>query len=327
MIFRFAQAWALALLVIPFIPYVWGRWVRPRTATMLYSDVRLLPQARGYRVRLAKMLPYVRVIAWVLLVIALAQPQIGRGVEVVRGSGIDIAFVVDGSSSMNTEIAPSVTRIEAAKAVIADFVGRREHDRLGLVMFAGDAYHQTPLTLDDRLFLDMLNIVKATETGRADDGTAIGLGIASAINMLRKGNSPSQVIILLTDGDNNAGLDPITAGKIAQLLGVRVYVVGVSERVLTHDMMLGEDGLILRNNVNVALMRRVANMTGGAYFQAEDVDGLEAIYQQIDRLERGEVDRVRFHQWQDHAYGFIGVALLLLVIEFLLRETVFRTLP
>jgi Ca-activated chloride channel family protein len=329
MIFRFAQVWALALLIVPFIPYVWRRWVSPQTATMLYSDVRLFPQqANGYRVRIAKRLPYVRVMVWVLLVIALAQPQTGQSVEVVKGHGIDIAVVVDGSSSMNIEIAPNVTRLDAAKAVIADFVMRRDADRLGLVMFASDAYHQIPLTLDYATFLTMLETVQAVDgQNPSDDGTAIGLGIASAVNMLRKGDALSKVIVLLTDGDNNLGLSPITAGQIGALFGIRVYVVGLSDRDLTHDMIWGADNVIWRNNINVALMRQVASVTGGAYFQADDVDGLQAVYQQIDRLERGEVERVLFYQWQDHAYGFIGVALLFLMVEFVLRETIFRTLP
>lgn len=328
MIFRFAQTWVLLLWIMPFLPLIWRRWRHPQSATLLYSDVRLLPRQSSYRVRLIKTLPVIRTIAWCLLVIALAQPQTGQSVEVIKGSGIDIAIVLDGSSSMNTEIAPATTRIEAAKNVITDFVMRRDHERVGLVMFAREAYHQIPLTLDYPIFFNILDTVQAIPPSNPDDdGTAIGAGIASAVNMLRESDVPSKVIVLLTDGDNNAGLNPITAGEIAGLFDIRVYVVGLSDQGLSRDMMMDNEGLILRNNVNVALMRRVANLTGGAYFQAEDMAGLQAVYQQIDQLERGEIERVMFNQWQDQAYGVIGVALFFLAVEFLLREIILRTLP
>lgn len=327
MIFRFVQSWALVLLIVPFIPYVWHRWLNVQNVSLLYSDVRLFPtQAKSYRVRLAGILPYLRILAWLLLVIALAQPQTGKSVEVVRGSGIDIAIVLDGSSSMDQQIAPAVTRLDSVKDVIADFVMRRHYDRLGLVVFAREAYHQVPLTLDYPAFLTLLDAVQTTQD-KNDDGTAIGLGIASAVNMLRKGTSTSKLIILLTDGHHSTGLSPITAAEIAQLFEVRVYVVGVSGDDITHDLSTDVDSLIIRNNINVALMQRVANMTGGTYFQAEDVEGLHAIYEQIDLMEQNEIDRVTFHEWQDQAYGLIGVALLFLAVEFFLRETIFRTLP
>jgi Ca-activated chloride channel family protein len=328
MIFRFVQAWVLLLLIVPFIPPIWKRWRYPQTATLLYSDVRLLPRhSAGYRVRVIKILPYMRVVAWCLLVIALAQPQTGRSVEVIKGSGIDIAIVLDGSSSMNTEIASNTTRMDAAKSVIANFVMGRDNDRLGLVIFAQHSYPQVPLTLDYPAFLTLLDTIQATPYGSPDEGTAIGLGIASAVNMLQKSDSLSKVIVLLTDGDNNAGLNPITAAEIAQFFDIRVYVVGVSDQLLSHDMMIDNNSLILRNNVNVALIKRVANLTGGAYFQADDVVGLQDVYQKIDRMEKNEVERVLFTQWKDQAYGLIGVALLFLVVEFLLREIIFRTLP
>lgn len=336
--FRFAHPWVLTLLVVAAFMVV--RWLlslrhQPSGVALRYSDTRLvggLPV--GWRVRLRLLPDALALLAWVLLVIALARPQSGQAREVLRGQGIDIVLALDISGSMAALDFQPLNRLENAKIVIDEFIEGRSFDRIGLVVFARGAFHQSPLTLDYPVLRQLLgevrlvtDIVDAEGRPLLPDGTAIGLGIASAATMLRNSDAPSRVIILLTDGDNNAALDPLTAAEAAAALGIRVYTIGMG----TFGMVpfpSPDGGIVLfESDFNEDVLQQIAQIGGGQYYHAEDIIRLREIYDEIDRLERSRVERQVFVPWQDQAWGLMSTALLLLLTERVLRRTLFQTIP
>jgi Ca-activated chloride channel family protein len=336
--FRFVHAWALVLLLGAVI---WLGWryrrdgLRGSPLTLLYSDIRLMSGLPvGWRVRLRRLPDVLKGIVWVLLVLALARPQIGNARELLRGEGIDIVLALDISGSMAALDFQPGTRLDAAKRVIMDFIAGRQFDRIGLVVFARSAYQQAPLTLDYDVLSRLLEqvrivneIVDASGQPVLLDGTAIGLGVASAGTMLRDSSAPSKVIVLLTDGDNNAALDPLTAADAVGALGVRVYTIGMgtSGQVPIPD----NSGNIVytESDLDEPTLQEIASRSGGLYFRAEDPAGLQSIYDSIDRLERARVERQVFIPWQDVAWPLIIGGLILLLIERLLRDTLLQTIP
>ncbi len=315
--FRFAHPAALLILLLPVLVMITARRRNREiiAPVMRYSDVRLVSGLFStWRVRLRRIPDLLRLVAWVLLVIALARPQIGDAQEIIRGRGVDIVLALDISSSMATPDFSPENRLEAAKTVIADFIQGRRFDRIGLVVFARDAYHIVPPTLDyDVLLQALTDIQLITELGR-EDGTAIGLGIASAANMLREGDAISRVIVLLTDGANNAGpVAPVTIAEAVTALKIRVYTVG-----------MGRPG---STELNEATLEEIAQITNGQYFRAVDLTGLQQIYERIDMLERSDVSQQIFVRWQDQAAGWLIGGLALLLIERLLRHTLFQAVP
>lgn len=340
--FRFAHPWALPLLLIGALFLVWW-YLRQRNKTgsiwlppaMRYSDVRLvttLPE--GWRVRLRWLPDILAVLAWAFLVIALARPQNGQVREVLRGQGIDIVLALDISGSMAALDFEPDNRLAAARTVIGEFIQGREFDRIGLVVFARNAFHQSPLTLDYTVLTDLLGKVRlVTDIKDAEgnalllDGTAIGLGIASAATMLRDSAAPSKVIIALTDGDNNAALDPITAAQAASALGIRVYSIGMGKTGLVPVPDQSGEIVMVESDLNEAALLEIAESADGLYFRAEDTEGLRQIYDEIDRLERSRVERQVFVPWRDQAVGWMAAAFVLLLVERLLRRTVFQGIP
>lgn len=331
MIFRFAHPLALLILLLPIVLLVLeriGKW-RVAPAVMVYSDVRLFDSlSSSWRVRLRRMPDVLRLIAWVLLVIALARPQSGRTQEVVRGQGIDIALALDISGSMAALDFDPQNRLEAAKSVIGDFIAGRDFDRIGLVVFARDAFHQSPPTLDYDVLLKLLDEVQLAPDLRLDDGTAIGMGLASAANMLRSSTAPSRIIILLTDGANNAGaIDPLTAAQSVAALGMRVYTIGMGKTGLVPILDSQGNSRLIESDLDEDTLRGIAEMTNGAYFRAVDLVDLQRIYDQIDVLERSEVERQEFVRWNEQGFVWLVSGFVLLVMERLLRHTVFQTAP
>lgn len=328
-IFRFAHPFALLILVLPVIFLILSRLRRSTPPAMLYSDVRLfdgLPQ--GWRIRLRGAPDVLRLAAWVLMVVALARPQSGRTQEVIRGQGIDIALALDISGSMAALDFDPQNRLEAAKSVIGDFIAGREYDRIGLVVFARDAFHQSPPTLDYNVLLRLLDEVQLAPDLLLDDGTAIGLGLASAANMLRASTAPSRIIILLTDGANNAGaIDPLTAAQSIAALGMRVYTIGMGKTGLVPIIDDLGNSRLIESDLDEDTLRGIAETTQGAYFRAVDLVDLQRIYDQIDVLERSEVERQLFVRWQEQGFAWLAASLMLLVIERLLRHTVLQAIP
>jgi Ca-activated chloride channel homolog len=336
--FRFAHPFVLPLLLL-MLGWLGYRYIRTRfrddVPTLLYSDTRLmegLPQS--LKVRLRHLPDVLRLLAWVLLLVALARPQTGNARELLRGQGVDIVLALDISGSMAALDFEPGTRLDAAKTVIAEFITGREFDRIGLVVFARNAFHQSPLTLDYDVLRELLNEVKiVNEIVDANglplllDGTAIGLGMASAGTMLRDSTALEKVIVLLTDGDNNAAIDPVTAAEAMAALGIRVYTIGMGK---TGQIPIADETgniIYIESDLDEETLNTIATLTGGLYFRAEDTQGLEQIYDEINRLERSRVERQVFIPWQDQAWTVMWAALVLLIVERVLRWTVLQAVP
>jgi Ca-activated chloride channel family protein len=268
-----------------------------------------------------------RLLALALLVVALARPQSGSAREVILGEGVDIAIVLDISGSMAAlDFEPD--RLGASKRVILDFIEGREYDRIGLVIFATEAFSQVPPTLDYNVLKRVLDDTHVSWNIGLDSGTAIGLGLANGANMLRDSEAKSRVIVLLTDGANNSGqIDPMTASEIAKALDIRVYTIGAAKP--GPAALPFPDGHIeyRDSEIDEQTLRQIADMTGGLYFRAEDDQGLQEIYDTIDELERSQVEVRTFTRYTELAVWLIVPAGLLLALEMLLRRTIFRTIP
>ena len=330
--FRFAQPlWLVALLLIPALALTAGR--RREPAVLHYSNLRLLQGLPGsVRLRLRWIPSALRLAALTLLVLAIARPQTGRASHVVRGKGVDIVMALDISGSMGALDFEPTNRLEAAKQVIHGFIGQRRYDRIGLVVFAREAFSQCPPTIDYAqlgLLLDAIDL--APELG-LEDGTAIGLGIAQAATMLQESEALSRVIVLLTDGVNNAGpIDPLTAAQAAAALGIRVYTVGAARPgqvlVPVDDPTLGPTTQWIESEIDEEVLRQIASTADGLYFRAEDTPGLRRIYDQINELEKSDIEVQVFTRYRDLAGWFLLPALALTFVELVLRQTVFRSLP
>ena len=324
MIGRLAQP---LVAVIPILVVAWW-WLRQRKAqpsptALHFSDTRLfagLPVS--WKVRFNALPDILRWAAWGCLVIALARPQTGQSQQIIHGQGIEIVLALDISGSMEaTDFAPQ-NRLEAAKAVIGDFIQRREFDQIGLVVFAHDSFQLVPPTLDYSVLRNALSNIQLATTQGIADGTAIGLGIASAGNMLRSGTVASKVIILLTDGANNAGdIGPMTAAEAVAALGMRVYTIGMVQHTSPTSANVQED------NVDESTLKSVASITNGRYYAASNETDLESIYSQINTLERSDIEKQIFVRWQEQFQWFAAIGLLLLVIEQVLRQTVLQVIP
>ncbi len=327
---HFASPWLLLLLALPIIlallPWFAGRYTRP--ATLQYSDLRLTNRlSPSLRQRGIFILPGLRFLALALLIVALARPQSGSEREIISGEGIDIAVVLDISGSMaSLDFEPN--RLGAAKRVILDFIRERKYDRIGLVIFASEAFSQVPPTLDYKVLERVLDETQVSWDIRLDSGTAIGLGLANGANMLRDSDADSRVIVLLTDGANNSGqIDPLTAAEVAKALDIRVYTIGAA-RPGPAALPFPDGHIEYRDSeIDEENLQNIADITGGLYFRAEDASGLREIYDTINQLERSQVEVRTFTRYTELAQWWILPAALLLVIELLFRRTLFRTIP
>jgi len=326
--FRFEDP--LVLLLLLALPALF--WFRSRSyerPAIRYSAVTDARAANPGVSRIASNLPRaLRALAFTAFVVALARPQTGITNETVRTEGIDIIMVLDVSTSMLAEdLEPN--RLEAAKAVGADFVGGRVNDRIGLVAFAGQAFTQAPLTFDYSVVQSLLGEL---ETGMIEDGTAVGMGLATAVKRLQASPAESKVVVLLTDGRSNRGeIGPVTAAQMAQALGVRVYTIGAGSqgtaRVPIADPRGGTRYAQMQVDIDEASLQEIAELTGGRYFRATDTESLAAIYAEIDELERTEVEIANFTQFGEEFPLPLAIGFGLLALEFLLRHTVLRRLP
>ncbi len=273
--------------------------------------------------------PFVlRCAAVAMLVVALARPRSSEHNSRTNTEGIDIMLAIDVSGSMLArDFRPD--RITAAKEVAGTFIADRYGDRIGLVAFAGEAYTQSPLTTDQGTLQTLLSRIRS---GLVEDGTAIGNGLATAVNRLRESDAKSKVIILLTDGENNAGqIAPVTAAEIAKAQGIRVYTIGVGTHGKAPYPYLDMFGNITYQMADVKIdektLREIARTTGGEYFRATDKAKLEAIYNQINQLEKSKVEISEFTVYHEEYLGWALAGLLLLLAEFLLSNLVLKKLP
>jgi Ca-activated chloride channel family protein len=264
-----------------------------------------------------------------LAILALARPQFVQGRETISGEGVEIALALDISGSMaSLDFEPS-NRLDASKRVIGDFVAERQYDKLGLVVFASEAFNQSPLTLDHNMLNRSLDQIElATDLG-IEDGTAIGLGIANAANMLANSDAESKVVILLTDGVNNSGqIDPLSAAEAAKALGIKVYTIGAARPGQVPVPVQGTSQIVYQEStLDEGTLMQVADITGGMYFRAEDTSGLREIYNEINAMEKSTVEVQVFNHYTELAVIFLVPAVLIILLEILLRNTIFRTNP
>lgn len=265
-----------------------------------------------------------RSLALIALVIAIARPQSALSWENSTTEGIDIIISMDISGSMLSEdLKPN--RLEAGKAIAINFIKDRPSDRIGLVVFSGESFTQCPLTIDHDVLVNLFEDVK---NGMIADGTAIGMGLATAVNRLKDSEAKSKVVILLTDGSNTTGsIPPITAAEIAKQMGVRVYTVGVGTKgyaPMPVQTPIGVQYQQVPVTIDEPTLTKIAKLTGGQYFRATNNEKLKTIYQQIDKLEKAKIAVTQYHKKTERFLPFVLIALLLLLLEFTLRNTLFK---
>ncbi|NUM77159.1 VWA domain-containing protein [candidate division KSB1 bacterium] len=318
------------LLLLPLLVWWYWRTYRRRTATLRYSNLDLLktlPRRSNYSAR--HLLFALRLLALGLIIVTLARPQSGQTEEEVTTEGIDIVLTLDISSSMLAEDFKPKNRIEAAKQVAQQFIEGRKSDRIGMVVFAARSFTQCPLTLDYGI---LINFLKKVDVGLVDDGTAIGLGMATAVDRLRNSKAKSKVVILLTDGVNNAGeIDPLTAGRVAQAFNIRFYTIGVGTRgqalYPVQDPIFGKRYVPMPVEIDEASLTRIAEMTKGKYFRATDRQSLEKVFAEIDQLEKTKIEVKQFTRYKELFVSWLAVALGLVFVEIVLANTKFRKIP
>lgn len=331
MIFRFASPWIL-LAAVPVLAACWYLARRRRR-----GDARLVLPGAGDRLRLGRsawvrierILPWVRAVALLLVVLALARPQAGATQETVSSLGVDIVIALDVSHSMMAEDFQPLNRLAVAKNTVSGFVEGRSSDRIGLVVFASLASTRCPLTLDHMMLQDLLD--KVEFAAEDETGTAIGMGLATAVNRLRDSDARSRVVVLLTDGRNNQGeIGPEAAAKAAAATGVRVYTIGVGtdgEVPITVRTPYGVRRVHQRFDLDEDLLQRLADETDGRYFRATDPEALRATFETIDGLEKSEIEsHVRIH-YAELFPRFLLPAALLLLLEWGLGVTRLRRIP
>ncbi|UCC43218.1 MAG: VWA domain-containing protein [Candidatus Zixiibacteriota bacterium] len=311
---------------------IWFHTVRRRakSATIKYSDIRIVNRAaRSNRQRYRFVLTLLRLAAVALFILAFARPRSGTEITEVTSEGVDIMVALDVSSSMQAEDFKPHNRLYVAKEELKKFVGKRINDRIGLVVFARHSFTQCPLTVDYDV---LLNFVDQVDFGMIDDGTAIGMAIANGVNRLRESEAKSKIMVLLTDGDNNAGeIDPVTAANLAKAMDIKIYTIGAGKTGnVMHpyqDPIFGKRYVYQPTRIDEATLRAIAEKTGGKYFRARSGEELEEIYSIIDEMEKTEIQIAAHMQYRELFHYFTYAGLVLLVLELILANSVFRKLP
>lgn len=316
------------LLIIPIAILIWYilkyKFV---SSTILFSDTHSISKTITLKQRL-RHLPYLlKIIATALLIIAIARPQSTANWEESTTEGIDIVLAMDISGSMLArDLKPD--RLEASKDVAMDFISKRKNDRVGLVIFAGESFTQCPLTTDHNV---LLNLFKDVKSGMVEDGTAIGMGLATAVNRLKDSKAISKVIILLTDGVNNSGMvPPLTAAEIAQKFGIRVYTIGVGTEGFAPYPFQTPFGIQYQDvevKIDEKSLQDIAILTDGKYFRATNNNSLKEIYKDIDALEKSKIEVTEFHKRSEEFLPFALWAIGLLFLGFILQITYLKQIP
>ncbi|MGH7940989.1 MAG: VWA domain-containing protein [Limisphaerales bacterium] len=321
----FAHPYYLALLaLLPLLAWLKGK--RGAPPAFLYSSLNLVEGLTGVRrSRSGRLLAALRWLALAAFIVALAQPRLTKSTTQVKASGIDIAVALDLSGSMNTRDytvdGQGVSRFDIAKSVLKKFVAERPDDRIGLVVFAAQAFIAAPMTLDHDYLLDN---IERLEIGTINsDATAIGDGITTALNRLRNIKAKSKIIVLMTDGANNSGrIDPITAADAAQALGVKIYTIGLGNREIVERMGL-PSGFLPDEDT----LRQISKITGGQFYRGDNSQKLRKIYDEINKMEKTEAVVNKYTQFREFFPWLLGGGMGLLALEIVLAQTVFRRLP
>jgi len=332
----FAHPWFLLLLLLLPI-FAWLKGKRGQQSAFLYSSVQLVrPVANISQWSPGRVLLALRWLVLAVLIIGLARPQLSRSETTIHASGVDIVVALDLSGSMAAEDdgfklrGQQVNRVTIAKDVLQKFIQKRPNDRIGLVAFGRDAYIAAPLTLDHDFLLQ--NLERLNLDAIDGSATAIGSALATGVNRLRELQSKSKIVILMTDGQNNAGkVPPLTAAEAAQTLGVKIYTIGVGNRgparIPTTDVFGRKVYGTIQADIDEESLLAIAKKTGGKYYRADNTAALQKIYDEIDKLETTEVETKKYVQIEELLSWAICPALALLVLEILLGNTVWRKLP
>jgi Ca-activated chloride channel family protein len=319
--------WLFLLLPIAIAWLFWKR--KEQTATLKISSVRGFKATNSILPKLKPYLNVLRLLALSSLIIALARPRtVDISNQTKTTKGIDIVMAIDLSSSMLArDLKPN--RMEALKKVAYNFVENRLNDRIGIVVYAGEAYTKTPVTSDKAIVQEAINDIKFDNV--LQDGTGIGMGLTTAVNRLKESKAKSKIIILLTDGVNNSGfIEPETASEIAKEYGIKVYTIGIGTNGMAEfPYAYGPNGGFLYKmlpvEIDQELMKTIAKNTGGKYFRANSNSKLESIYNEINKLETTEIQELKYYDYDEKYRPFVWIAGILLLIEILLRNTIFRS--
>ncbi len=325
----FAYPWAFSLfLLLPLMIYWYFTRYSKQQATITVSTVSLIKKTSSWKQTFRHAMLVLRLLALSCLIIALARPQTRNDEELKMGEGIDIILCLDVSGSMSAQdLLPN--RLEASKAVAAEFVDRRPTDRIGVVIFSGESFTLVPLTTDKHILKSQIYSI---QRGLLEDGTAIGDGLGVSVDRLKSSPAKSKIIILLTDGENQGGLiDPLTGKDLAKAHKIRVYSIGVgTEGYAPVPSSDGRGGVVVRQqkvNIDEKLMRLIAEETGGLYFRARDNESLKNIYGEIDKLEKSKIEITTLKRFTERFFPFALAAAALLLLEIILRYTLFRKFP
>jgi Ca-activated chloride channel family protein len=322
----------LLILLIPYI--LWYFLYRKKSEpTLLLSDTHAYKYAKkSWRMRLMNMPFILRIVTFVMIILILARPQTHNAWGEKSVEGIDIMLAMDVSTSMLAEdLKPN--RMEAAKNVAAEFISSRPDDNIGLTIFAGEAFTQCPMTVDHTSLLNLLKDVRTDIAARGliQDGTAVGMGLTSAVSRLKSSKAKSKIVILLTDGSNNMGdISPLTAAEIAKSMGIRVYTIGVgTNKNAPYPMSVGGTVQYITMPVEIdeQTLNEIASKTDGQYYRATNTSELKQIYRDIDKLEKTRLDVKKFSKKYEAFQPFAIAAILSLLLEILLRITVFKRIP
>ena len=313
------------LFLIPFFWFVYIFNLRDKNTFLILSSIKRL-NTKTWKSWGRHIVFFTKTLAISLLIIAFARPQSTSSWQNAITEGIDIILAMDISGSMLAQdLIPN--RLEASKKVAMDFISGRPNDRIGLVIFSGESFTQCPLTTDHKVLKGLFNDVKS---GMIDDGTAIGMGLATSINRLKDSKTKSKVIILLTDGVNNQGsIAPMTAAEIAQEFKMRVYTIGVGTKGYAPYPFNTPFGNIVYQDVEVKIdektLQDIANATNGKYFRATSNKALQEIYKEIDKLERSKIEIKEFHKKKEEFLPFAALGMIFLILSFILNNTLFKT--
>lgn len=319
--------WLLLLLPLVALWYVWKR--KQQTAVLKISSVKGFKTGKNWLAKLRPLLFVLRTLALAAIIVAMARPRtVDESTRIKTTKGIDIVIAIDVSASMLArDLKPN--RLEALKNVAARFINNRPNDRIGLVEYAGESFTKTPLTSDKSIVLSSLKDVKYNTV--IEGGTAIGMGLATAVNRLKESVAKSKIIILMTDGENNSGfIDPKIASELAVEFGIKVYTIGLG----TKGMALSPIGIrpdgsfqygMQQVNIDETLLKEIAEVTTGQYFRATSATKLNEIYEEINKLEKTDIEEFKYKNYDEKYRPLIFLALGLLGLEWLLRYTVFRS--
>lgn len=315
------------LLLLPLMLLWYWFWNKKSQANVTFSTTIAFKKTKSWSDALYHLLFVLRMIAIALIVVALARPQThSENAKTKITDGIDIVMAIDVSASMlSQDLKPN--RFEALKKVASQFVKDRPNDRIGLVIYAGESYTKTPVTTDKSIILNALSEITY---GQIEDGTAIGMGLATAVNRLKEGKAKSRVIILLTDGVNNTGfIDPQTAAELAAEYGIKVYTVGIGTNGMAlSPYALNADGSIIYRmqqvDIDEPLMKKIAQVTKGRYFRATNNQKLQQIYDEINQMETTKIEEFKYTEVDEKFRWWVLVAGVLLLLEFVLKHTLLR---